>query len=262
MQLDILNNIKGKTSNSFFSCKSPAGRPALFRTLGIHKALFYTLHFVASFQVLAQDECYAADALLELGPAPPLPNKAELEAGGAFPPPGGAFPPPAAPTGAAAGAQQSYTPFNYPTPGAAGAGPFIPPYNYPQVPQPGAGGAAPYPPPQTTPSGSTQMSEKDLLSFEQDNGPPPAYFPPDLGGGGGASTQHTAAGRMQSVEDNNAAMNNLDIPELPEIPSDTPTHAANNLGDDDDEDDKKGNDDEEIDFDDLTKRFEALKKKK
>ena len=69
-----------------------------------------------------------------------------------------------------------------------------------------------------------------------------------------------------SVDDNNAAAaastNNLDLPELPEIPSGTPTHTANNFDDDDEDEDKKGNNEEDIDFDDLTKRFEALKKKK
>ena len=73
-----------------------------------------------------------------------------------------------------------------------------------------------------------------------------------------------------SVEDNNAAKpaasssstNNLDIPELPEIPSGTPTHTANNFDDDDDDVKKGNNDEEDIDFEDLTKRFEALKKKK
>ena len=83
----------------------------------------------------------------------------------------------------------------------------------------------------------------------------------------GQQQSHPPADRAAStasVEDNNAAAkNNLDIPELPEIPSGTPTHTANNFDDDDDEEDKKGNNDEEdIDFDDLTKRFEALKKKK
>ena len=49
----------------------------------------------------------------------------------------------------------------------------------------------------------------------------------------------------------------LDLPELPAIPGDTPTH-----GNSPDGDDKKDDDEEDPDFDDLTKRFEALKKKK
>ena len=51
---------------------------------------------------------------------------------------------------------------------------------------------------------------------------------------------------------------NLDLPELPTVPSDTPTHSATGSLDE-----KKNNDeDEDIDFDDLQRRFEALKKKK
>ena len=51
---------------------------------------------------------------------------------------------------------------------------------------------------------------------------------------------------------------NLDLPKLPTVPSDTPTHSATGSLDE-----KKNNDeDEDIDFDDLTRRFEALKKKK
>ena len=51
---------------------------------------------------------------------------------------------------------------------------------------------------------------------------------------------------------------NLNLPELPTVPSDTPTHFASGSFDE-----KKNNDEEEeIDFDDLTFRFEALRKKK
>ena len=84
----------------------------------------------------------------------------------------------------------------------------------------------------------------------------------------GSQQQHAPAAKAPStasVDDNNAAAasaNNLDIPELPEIPSGTPTHTANNFDDEDDEDKKVNNEEEDIDFDDLTKRFEALKKKK
>ena len=48
---------------------------------------------------------------------------------------------------------------------------------------------------------------------------------------------------------------NLNLPELPTVPSDTPTHFASGSFDE-----KKNNDEEEdIDFDDLTFRFEALR---
>ena len=82
---------------------------------------------------MGQDECYAADALLELGPAPPLPNKAELAAAGGLPPPPGpgaaaaaGGPPPQQPQ------QQPYVPFNYPTP-PSGAAAMMPPYPYPSA---------------------------------------------------------------------------------------------------------------------------------
>ena len=46
--------------------------------------------------------------------------------------------------------------------------------------------------------------------------------------------------------------NVLDLPDLPPVPSDTPLGGNT----------PHGGDDDDIDFDDLTKRFEALKKKK
>ena len=235
--------------------------------------------YVSSLKVMGQDEVYAADALLELGPAPPLPNKADLAAAGGLPPPGpGAAaaaggPPPQQPQ------QQPYVPFNYPMPSAGAS--MMPPFPYPsasgtQPPLPGkehetffrpknknlnsitgaTGGA----------SAGASVQSKDLLSFDEENGPPPAYFPPDMGHQQQQPPPHAPAAKAPStvsVDDNNvASTNNLDIPELPEIPSGTPTHTANNFDDDDDEDKKGNNDEEDIDFDDLTKRFEALKKKK
>merc|ERR1719264_1808748 len=228
----------------------------------IEIAKYYNIEYEPDPQVMQADETYAADALLELGPAPPLPNKADLAAAGALPPPGpGAAaaaggPPPMQPQ------QQPYVPFSYPTPSSGAAA--MPPYPYPpasgtQPPLPGGTGGA-----------SAASASSDLLSFNDENGPPPAYFPPDMGQ---QQRPHAPAAKAPStalVEDNNAAKpaasssstNNLDIPELPEIPSGTPTHTANNFDDDDDDVKKGNNDEEDIDFDDLTKRFEALKKKK
>ena len=48
--------------------------------------------------------------------------------------------------------------------------------------------------------------------------------------------------------------NVLDLPDLPAVPSDTPLGGNTPQG--------GPGDDDDIDFDDLTKRFEALKKKK
>ena len=79
-------------------------------------------------KVMGQDEVYAADALLELGPAPPLPNKAELAAAGRFPGAAAAagVPPPQQPQ------QQPYVPFAYPPPSGAAAGAAaMPPFSYP-----------------------------------------------------------------------------------------------------------------------------------
>ena len=92
---------------------------------------------------MGQDEVYAADALLELGPAPPLPNKAELAAAGGLPPPPG--PGAAAAAGGPPPQQQQYVPFNYPTPSSGAA--MMPPYPYPsasraQPPLPGKGEGA------------------------------------------------------------------------------------------------------------------------
>ena len=55
--------------------------------------------------------------------------------------------------------------------------------------------------------------------------------------------------RSDSQEDNNK----LDFPELPGVPIDSPLKAGSPV------DEKK---EEDIDFDDLSRRFEALKKKK
>ena len=46
----------------------------------------------------------------------------------------------------------------------------------------------------------------------------------------------------------------LDLPDLPTVPSDTPPN--------DTTPDQKNDEDDDLDFDDLTRRFEALKKKK
>ena len=90
-------------------------------------------------QILSQDEAYAADALIDLGPAPPLPDKNDLGlAAGPGVVPGSSSAPPANP--------QQYTPFNYPAPppnpGAIGS---VPPYQpYPQGDVGASGGLGTY----------------------------------------------------------------------------------------------------------------------
>ena len=113
-----------------------------------------------------------------------------------------------------------------------------------------------------------------------DEGPPP-YFPPDIKTPPGVSFSATpgvnnvnnstaprndlnnpsAGGEPQKGSDipNDAGSSSggLDLPELPGVPLDTPVHERSNSPTD-----AKKDDEEDIDFDDLTRRFEALKKKK
>ena len=113
-----------------------------------------------------------------------------------------------------------------------------------------------------------------------DDGPPP-YFPPDIKAPPGASFSATpdvnnvsngtlpqndlnnpsGGGEKQkesnSSNDPGSNSGGLDLPELPGVPVGTPVHERSNSPQD-----AKKDDDEDIDFDDLTRRFEALKKKK
>ena len=103
------------------------------------------------------------------------------------------------------------------------------------------------------------MNDKMRLS----EGPPPysgidpsASAPPPASNNNASneSTQNTNPAKSVPINDTN-----LDLPELPTVPSGTPSHDPSP----DTKDTKGGNDeDEDIDFDDLTRRFEALKKKK
>lgn len=218
-------------------------------------AKYYNVEYEPDTQVLSQDEVYAADALIDLAPAPPLPDKNDLNKGG-HPPAGGAggggggggFA-----MGATGGSGASApAPFNYPPPNQAAHPPSY------------SGGAMAYPQPgpgeMTFPSASNGFNIPiggASMSQQQDDVPPP-YFPPDLSQpnlppAGAASGPPPL--RSNSQEDNNSK---LDLPELPGVPSDSPLKSATP----DEDDEKKGGGDEEIDFDDLSRRFEALKKKK
>ena len=198
---------------------------------------------------MIQDETYAADALLDL--APPVPDKNDLDGNNSNSSGGGG--------GYAAPPQ----PFAYPPP--AQNPPMYPqqqPYPYPPMGPPGGATAYP-PPPQNAGPPSQSLSEKDILSMNE--GPPP-YFPSDPSasappgptgptpGAGSAPGGDVSA----SVPPGGKVESNLDLPELPTVPSDTPTHSRTPENDDL----KKPDEDEDIDFDDLTRRFEALKKKK
>ncbi len=209
-----------------------------------------------------EGEGFAADALIDLAPAPPLPEKNDLNTnnfGG-----GGAA--------AAMPRQQPYVPFNYPA--SSGA-----PYNPYTAVAAASGGAMPYPnaggPVGTVPptgrvsaGGFNIPAQKSVPDIDD---APPAYFPPDVGSGGQQQQPPLAPGvtplpsqqqqqepkivRSVSDEDNTTkSAGGADFPELPGVPDDAPVE----------DDFKKGQeeDEEEIDFDDLTRRFEALKKKK
>ena len=207
------------------------------------------------FQVMIEDEAYAVDALLDL--APPVPNKNDLDGnnssgGGGG---GGGFAAPPMPH------QSQQQAFAYPPPVQQPPGyPQAPnPYPYPQ------GGATAYPPPPMNSVPHTQnLSEKDILSMNE--GPPP-YFPSDPSASAPPPRTSEEPSNNQSNDPSRSVPaasgvnSNLDLPELPTVPNDTPTHARtpdNDAGDDE----IKKNDEEDIDFDDLTRRFEALKKKK
>jgi len=215
----------------------------------IEIAKYYNVEYEPDPQVMQGDETYAADSLIDVGPAPPLPNKCEFDlgppAGGqaAYPPqnPGFTYPPPVQP-------QQ---PGIYPN---AAAGASSAPFQYPGG---AVGGASVGQPPVVN-----NNLEKNLLGF--DEGPPP-YFPPDVKTPPSASNLSNApqndldnpSGGEPPKNSNDAGSGSggLDLPELPGVPVDTPVHEPSP---------SEGNkdNDEDIDFDDLTRRFEALKKKK
>jgi len=216
----------------------------------IEIARYYNVDYEPDPQVMQQDEVYSADHLIDL--VPDIPNINDFDkddkgnggggGGGGFAQPGhpaGGYPP----TQPAGGypPPPSYSPnqpFAYPAPGGAQA--------YP--PPPGAAaymppaGAMPYPPdlgsfnynimPDKN-SPNDNNDEKKINLNDSDEGAPPPYSPPE-----------------KSPLPTGGVPDFLDLPDLPTVPGDTPVGGT-----------PKG-DDEEIDFDDLTKRFEALKKKK
>lgn len=205
----------------------------------IEIAKYYNVDYQPDPQVMIQDETYAVDALVELAPNVPKndldgstgSNKGNGGSGG-----GQAVPPPA-------------QPFQYPTQHPPVYPPQQAPFAYPP------GGAMAYPPP------NPNLSEKDILGMNE--GPPP-YFPQDPSAS--APPPIVTAGSSNEVENKandespakslpSVTDSKLDLPELPTVPSDTPTHDANTP-------DQKNDEDDDLDFDDLTRRFEALKKKK
>eukprot|EP00088_Acartia_fossae_P064117 TRINITY_DN7880_c0_g1_i12.p1 TRINITY_DN7880_c0_g1~~TRINITY_DN7880_c0_g1_i12.p1 ORF type:complete len:400 (-),score=136.14 TRINITY_DN7880_c0_g1_i12:377-1576(-) len=233
----------------------------------IEIAKYYNVEYEPDPQVMTQDEVFSSDNLIDLLPGVPSNNKNDLDgkgggggggsggfvdpsAGG--PPPfnypsqpavvGGAGIPP--PPGHAAPMPPNNMASPYPpapgggyppVPGTAGAAP--PPaafnYNIPNIP----GGARP-----DSPNDNVE-SKDDMLNISGESGPPPPY------------EQEEDVKKNMNVHSPPPAANPdfLDLPELPSVPVDTPVGGATPSQD---------NKDDDIDFDDLTKRFEALKKKK
>merc|ERR1719483_782478 len=243
--------------------------PAVEKYL-IEIARYYNVEYEPDPQVMSQDEIYSADNLIELAPAPP--NKNDLDNMGA----GGG-------SGAGDGftAPPSYNigqpqPMQYPSAGGA--------MNYPPPGMPTLNIAAPPPfsyniPSQLSESPNDNNSTKGELNMFDDSAPPP-YFPPDQPKVD-LSQQQPPPNPIYPAPTNNPDMldlpdhpkvdlsqqqpppnpispaptNNpdmLDLPDLPAVPMETPLGGNT----------PQGGADDDIDFDDLTKRFEALKKKK
>jgi len=197
----------------------------------IEIARYYNVEYEPDPQVMSQDEIYSADNLIELAPAVPN-NKNDLGNNGGGGGGGGGF---------------TVPPIQYPAQGGAMA---YPPPAQPYEPGPYLTDGAPPPfsyniPPQV--SGSPDDNTKAGLNVLDDSAPPP-YFPPDQPK---IDLSQTNPPPTSAPPPNLPDM--LDLPSLPAVPVDTPLDGNTPQG---------GGEDDDIDFDDLTKRFEALKKKK
>lgn len=190
----------------------------------IEIAKYYSVEYEPDPQVMSQDELYSAYNLIELAPPPPI-NRNDLDNDGGNVG-GGGFAAPVQP------------PFQYPQMGS-GAMNTPPPFSYNIPPQQHS--------PDNNDTVKTTLHSPDD-SLDQSSAPPP-YYPSDKP----PVTQSPPEAPASAPASGNNK-NNLDLPDLPPVPSDTP------LGGNTPQD--KHGDDEDIDFDDLTKRFEALKKKK
>jgi len=210
----------------------------------IEIARYYNVEYEPDPQVMSQDEIYNADNLIELAPA--VPNKNDLDnIGGGGGNGGGGF---AAPPSYVPGPSQ---PMQYP---AAGGAMAYPPPGQPYQAPPNIAAPPPFSyniPPQLSESPNDNITTKDDLNMFDDSAPPP-YFPPD-------ETKVDLSQQQPPPPMNAPAPTNnpdiLDLPDLPAVPLDTPLGGVTPQG-------GGGAEDDDIDFDDLTKRFEALKKKK
>lgn len=205
----------------------------------IEIARYYNVEYEPDPQVMSQDEIYSADNLIELAPAPPNKNDLDNMGAGGGSGGGGGF---TAPPSYNIGQPQ---PMQYPSAGGA--------MNYPPPGMPTLNIAAPPPfsyniPSQLSESPNDNNSTKGELNMFDDSAPPP-YFPPDQPKVD-LSQQQPPPNPIYPAPTNNPDM--LDLPDLPAVPMETPLGGNT----------PQGGGDDDIDFDDLTKRFEALKKKK
>jgi len=192
----------------------------------IEIAKYYSVDYEPDPQIMSQDEAYSADNLIELAPPPPPINRNDLDDDDNNVGGGGFAAPPS-------------QPFQYPNIGA-GVTPTPnivapPPFTYNIPPQPSQ---------QYSPDANIVSNPMNNLDLDEKSGPPP-YYPPDKP----PLTQDAPPAAPPMNASVTSSM--LDLPDLPPVPSDTPL--GGNTPQDNDDD---------IDFDDLTKRFEALKKKK
>jgi vacuolar protein sorting-associated protein IST1 len=217
----------------------------------IEIARYYNVEYEPDPLVMCQDEVYSADNLIELTSNLPVVPKNDLDDNNAKGGGGGGFTaPPAANYGGGAPA-----PFQYPPAAPAGASayppappqdaPYPPPFQYHVPPQaPGS--------PNSNVGRNTKLN---MLDDEEEGGGPPPYFPPDHLKQDGSQQQPPApASAPPSSAPAASSPGFLDLPDLPAVPVDTPLGSKGASPDE--------NKDDDIDFDDLTKRFEALKKKK
>jgi len=215
----------------------------------IEIAKYYNVEYEPDPQVMTQDEVYASDNLIDLMPSVPDSQKNDLDGKGSGG--SGGFVDPTA---------SAHKPFNYPPMNVGG----IPaPPGQPAPPPPGqiagmppgavAGGnpsniVAPppfnYQVPNIRPESPNDniVESKDDLNISDGSGPPPYE-------------QEDQIKKNLHLQDPPPPTNPdfLDFPELPSVPSDTPVGGTTP---------GSSSKDDDIDFDDLTKRFEALKKKK
>jgi len=216
----------------------------------IEIAKYYNVEYEPDPQVMTLDEVYASDNLIDLMPPVPDSQKNDLDGNS-----GGGFVDPGAGT---------VKPFNYPQ---MNVGYFPDPPGQPAPPPPGQStgmplgrvlaGGNPYTQANIAPSpplnyavenvrpdspNDNIVESKDDLNISDGSGPPP-YEQEDQ-----VKNNLHLQGPPHSTNPDF-----LDLPELPSVPSDTPVGGTSPGS-------STKNDD--IDFDDLTKRFEALKKKK